>query len=157
VETLRRLRDFLGSNHDGHAGVSMLYAVIDARAGAMRFARAGASPRLAINGNEAVEEVALSQAGEMAIRHGVVALAPNDALVFYTDGLAARILEKKRQTVGGFLSRTTAQLQDSSAEGLHAAILKAAVGRKNERPPDDVTAVVIRLEGSGERAMEVVA
>lgn len=158
VEVLRRVRDLLGATlHDEGASVSMLYATIDARAGTIRFARTGVSPRLAINGNRAVEEVAVSRANEVPIRHGAAALKPRDALVFYTDGLAAQIAEKKREPVDRFLAKTAAKMRDGSAAGLHAAILKAAIRRKNEPPPDDVTAVVIRLEEPGERALEVVA
>jgi serine phosphatase RsbU (regulator of sigma subunit) len=158
VEVLRRLRDLLGATlHDEGASVSMLYAVVDARAATLRFARTGVSPRLAINGNRAIEEVAVSLADDIPIQHGGATLQPGDALVFYTDGLAAQIADKKREPVDRFLAKTAAQMRDGSAAGLHSAILKAAIRRKNEPPLDDVTAVVIRLEEPGERALEVVA
>jgi serine phosphatase RsbU (regulator of sigma subunit) len=158
VEVLRRLRDLLGVTlHDEGANVSMLYAVIDARAATIRFARTGVSPRLAINGNRAVEEVAASRSDELAIQHGAATLAPRDALVFYTDGLAAQIAEEKREHVDRFLAKTAAKMREGSAAELHSVILKAAIRRKNEPPVDDVTAVVIRLEEPGARALEVVA
>jgi hypothetical protein len=158
VEVLRRLRDLLGVTlHDDGASVSMLYATIDARTGTMRFARTGVSPRLTINGNRAVEEVAVSRTTEVPIQHGAAALKPRDALVFYTDGLAAQIAEKKREPVDRFLAKTAATMRDGSAAELHSAIFKAAIKRKNELPMDDVTAVVIRMEEPGERALEVVA
>ncbi|MBZ5619165.1 MAG: SpoIIE family protein phosphatase, partial [Acidobacteriia bacterium] len=158
VEILRRLREALSTTlHDENAGVSMLYAVIDTRAATIRFARAGDSPRLVINGNPAVEELAASRANEMAIQHGLAMLAPKDALVFYTDGLAVQIAEEKRERVDRFLAKTASKMRDGSAAELHAAIFKAAIKRKHEAPPDDVTAVVVRLEEPRERAMEVVA
>lgn len=158
VEVLRRLRDLLGVTlHDAGSSVSMLYAVIDSRAATIRFARTGASPRLAINGKRAVEEVALSGTTEIAIQHGAAALSTGDAIVFYTDGLAAQIAEKRREAVDRFLAKTAATMRDGSAAELHSAILKAAIKRKSEPPLDDVTAVVIRLEERGERALEVVA
>jgi sigma-B regulation protein RsbU (phosphoserine phosphatase) len=158
VEVLRRLRDLLGVTlHDDGASVSMLYALIDARGGTIRFARTGVSPRLAINGNRAVEEVAASRANEIAIQHGAAALKPRDALVFYTDGLAAQIAERKREPVDRFLAKTAAKMREGSAAELHSAILKAAIRRNSEPPMDDVTAVVIRLEEPGEQALEVVA
>ncbi|HEV3200011.1 MAG TPA: SpoIIE family protein phosphatase, partial [Bryobacteraceae bacterium] len=158
AEVLRRLRDLLGVTlHDAGSSVSMLYAVIDARAATIRFARTGASPRLAINGNRAVEEVAVSPANEIAIQHGAAPLGPGDAVVFYTDGLVSQIAERKREAVDRFLAKTAATLRDGSAAELHSAILKAAISRRNETPLDDVTAVVIRLEERGEQALEVVA
>jgi hypothetical protein len=78
-------------------------------------------------------------------------------VVFYTDGLAAQIVERRREAVDRFLAKTAATMRDGSAAELHSAILKAAIRRKNEPPLDDVTAVVIRLEERGERALEVVA
>jgi sigma-B regulation protein RsbU (phosphoserine phosphatase) len=158
VEILRRLRDLLGATlHSEGAVVSMLYAVIDTRAATLRDARSGVSPQLIVNGSSPVEEVAASQADEMAIRHGAASLAPKDALVFYTDGLAAQIAEEKREPIDRFLAKAASKMRGGSAAELHSAIFKAAIKRKNEAPPDDVTAVVIRLEEWGERAMEVVA
>lgn len=156
VEILRRLHEVLGTTlHDVNAGMSMLYAIIDARAATLRFARAGVSPRLVINGNPVVEEV-VGGAAEMTIRHGVASLEPKDALVFYTDGLTAQIAEEKRELVDQFLAKTASQTRDGSAAELHSAILKAAIKRKNELR-DDVTAVVIRLEELSEQAIEGVA
>jgi serine phosphatase RsbU (regulator of sigma subunit) len=158
VEVLRRLRDLLGVTlHDEGANVSMLYAVVDARNATMRFARTGNSPQLTINGNRTVEEVAVSRTNEVAIQHGAATLAVRDTIVFYTDGLATQIAEEKREAVERFLAKTSAKMGGGSASDFHAAILKAAIRRKNESPLDDVTAVVIRLEELGERALEVVA
>ena len=157
VEVLRRLRDVLGVTlHDVGASSSMLYAVIDARAATIRYARTGASPRLAINGSGAVEEVAAGREHEIAIHHGAAALAPRDALVVFTDGLTAQIAERKREPVGRFLAQTAAKMREGSAAELHSAIFKAAIRRMSEPPLDDVTAVVIRLEHPAERILEEV-
>ncbi len=157
VEVLRRLRDVLGVTlRDAGASVSMLYAVIDSRASTVRYARTGVSPRLAINGSGPVEEVALSRPHEIAIQHGAAALASHDTLVFYTDGLAAQIAERKREPVGRFLAKTAAKMPEGSAAELHSAIFRAAIRRMTEPPLDDVTAVVIRLERPAETALEEV-
>jgi serine phosphatase RsbU (regulator of sigma subunit) len=156
VEVLRRLRDVLeGTLHDGGTRISMLYAVIDARAACIRYARVGASPRVAINGNGVMEEVADS-GKEMAIHQGAATLSPQDTLVFYTDGLAAQIAQRKREPVGRFLAKIAAKMREGTASDLHTAILQAAVRRMTEPPVDDVTAVVIRMEAPVERALEVV-
>ena len=157
VEILRRLREVLGATlNDGNASMSMLYAVIDARSATLRFARAGESPRLVLNGNSVVEEVVVSGADQMIFRHGVSSIAPKDALVFYTDGLTAQIAEEKRERVDEFLAKTALKTRDASAAELHSAILKAAIKRKSELR-DDVTAVVIRLDEPGEQVIEGVA
>ena len=159
VEVLRRLRELLGETlHREGSSISMLYAVIDSRSASVRFARTGNSPRLAVNGHPAVEEVAAAGPNAaLAIQHGAATLAPDDSLVFYTDGLALQIREERRQPVEQFLARTAAALPHGTAAELHSAILNAAIRRKNDPPPDDVTAVVIRLTEPQARALEVVA
>ncbi len=158
VEVLRRLREALGATiHSEGAGVSMLYAVIDTRARTVRFARTGNSPRMVINGNQAAEELSAGQARDMVVRHGAANLAPNDAVVFYSDGFEAQIAREKRQAADRFLARTVSAIRSGSALDVHSAIMEAAVRRRNEHPPDDVTAVVIRLDRQAAQAMEVVA
>jgi MFS family permease len=158
AETLRRLRDLLACTFHGDGfAVSMLYGVIDARAGSLRYARAGVSPRVVINGNEPSEEVAAGQPDEMTIRIGAAALAPNDALVFFSDGFEAQIARRKRQPANRYLAKIARDIRSGTAADLHAAMIEAAFRKKNEPPPDDVTAVVVRLDREAERAMEVVA
>jgi hypothetical protein len=156
AEILRRLYKVIGPALHGNASLSVMYAVIDARARTVRFARTGDSPRLSINGSPAAEELAGDAANGPAIRHGVAALAARDALFFYTDGLAAQIAERKRQWTDRFLKRLVGRLPDCSAAQLEAALIKAAI-RGKQNPPDDVTAVVVRVEEPHERAIEVVA
>lgn len=155
AEILRRLTGVMGTALHGDASMSVLYAVIDARARTVRFARTGDSPRLAINGNPAAEEIA-GDAGGKAIRHGVAALALKDALFFYTDGLAHQIVERKHQWTEKFLQKLVKKWPSWSAADLHNSLLRAAL-RGKQHPPDDVTSVVVRVEYPAVRAMEVVA
>ena len=157
VEVLRRLRDVLGVTlRDVGASVPMLYAVVDARAATLRYARTGVSPRVTINGTGAVEEVAAGAGCEMPIQQGAAALAPRDAIVFYTDGLTAQIAEKRREAVGKFLTDASAQTREGPAADLHTAIFRAAICRVSQPPLDDVTTVVIRLEQPAAQVLEVV-
>ncbi len=158
AEILRRLRDLLEATfHGDSSAVSMLYGLIDTRAGTLRYARTGLSPRMVVNGTEPAEEVAGGIPGEMTIRLGAANLAANDALVFYSDGFEAQIARRKRQPANRFLTRMVKDIRSGNAADLHSAMLEAAIRKKNEPPPDDVTAVVVRLDRQAERAMEVVA
>ena len=142
VEILRRLRATLGSVLLGeNAQMMVLYAVVDGRNGSVRYARAGTSPRVVINGHALAEEIA---GGE--IRHGAATLAPNDALFFYTDGWAGQIVERTRRVPDAFLRDLTRQFPSSDAGALHKAALDAAMKRRRDAPPDDVTAVVVRRQ-----------
>ncbi len=158
AEILRRLRDLLGVTFRGDASeVSMLYAIVDARARIVRYARTGVSPRMLINGNEAAEETAGGHSAEKSFRLGAATLAPNDALVFYSDGFEGQIAARKRQPVGRYLAKIIRDIRSGSAADLHAVLLQDAIRKKNEQPPDDVTAVVVRLRREAEQAIEVVA
>jgi hypothetical protein len=156
AEILRRLSEVMGASLHRDASMPVLYAVIDARARTVRFARTGTSPRLSINGNPAAEEIAGDAANAKAIRHGVATLAHKDALFFYTDGLAAQIVERKHQWTDKFLQKLVRRWPDWPAAGLQEALIKAAV-RGKQHPPDDVTSVVVRVEEPVARTIEVVA
>jgi serine phosphatase RsbU (regulator of sigma subunit) len=156
AEILRRLYETMDAALQGEASISVLYAVIDARARTLRFARTGVSPRLSINGNPAAEEVAFDPADAKAIRHGAATLARGDAIFFYTDGLAAQLAERKRQFADAFLQKLVSRETAASASDLQSAIVKAAI-RGKQLPPDDVTSVVIRVEEPAAQAMGVVA
>jgi hypothetical protein len=155
AELLRRVAGVMGTALHGDASMSVLYAVIDARARTVRFARTGDSPRLAINGIPAAEEIA-GDAGGKAIRHGMATLALQDALFFYTDGLANQIVERKHQWTEKFLQKLVKKWPTWPAADLHNSLLRAAI-RGKQHPPDDVTSVVIRVEAPAVRTMEVVA
>jgi hypothetical protein len=156
AEMLRRLGGVIGTALHRDTSMSVLYAVIDARARTVRFARTGDSPRLLINGNAIAEEIAGSVGDGKAIRNGVATLALNDALFFYTDGLARQIVERKHQWTDKFLQKLVRKWPKWTAVDLHNSILRAAL-RGKQLPPDDVTSVVIRVVRPETRAMEVVA
>jgi hypothetical protein len=156
AEMLRRLAGVMGTALHGDASMSVLYAVIDARARTVRFARTGESPRLLINGRVLAEEVVSEGAGGKVIRHGAATLALKDALFFYTDGLANQIVERKHQWTDKFLQKLVRKWPTWTADDLQNSVLRAAL-RGKQHPPDDVTSVVIRVEAPAVRAMEVVA
>jgi hypothetical protein len=154
AEILRRLLDAMPTALHGSASMSVLYAVIDSRAGTVRFARTGKSPRLLINGAAVTEELAADSM--KPVRHGLATLTPHDMLVFFTDGLAVQIAERKRQWTDKFVQKLQKNHPNWSAAELHSALLKAAV-RGKQQPPDDITSVVIRMEEPTVQQMGVVA
>ena len=153
---LRRLAGVMGTALHGDASMAVLYAVIDARARSIRYARSGASPRLLINGNPVSEEIAGEAGHGNSIRHGVAQLALNDALFFYTDGLARQIVERKHQWTEKFLQKLVSKWPTWTAADLQNSVLRAAL-RGKQQPPDDVTSVIVRVVQPVARAMEGVA
>lgn len=153
AEMLRRLTGVMGTALHGNASMSVLYAVVDARAHTVRWARTGASPRLLINGAAMAEEVATDR---NTIRYGVASLAVKDALFFYTDGLARQIVERKHQWADKFLQKLVRKWPRWRAEDLQNSVLRAAL-RGKQHPPDDVTSVVVRVEEPAAQTIGVVA
>ena len=163
VEILRRLRATLGSVLLGeNAPMTVLYAVVDGRNGSVRYARAGGSPRVLINGHALAEEIVAerpggSGGGGFEIRHGAATLAPHDALFFYTDGWAGEIMERTRRVPDAFLRDLIRQFPDAAADVLHKAVLDGALKRRREAPADDVTAVVVCREAIAAEAVGGIA
>lgn len=160
VEILRRLRATLAAVLRGeNAPMAVVYAVVDGRNRTLRYARAGTSPRVVVNGNALAEEIVSDGAGNLAIeiRHGAATLAPHDALFIYTDGWAGQIAERTRRVPDEFLRKLAREHPGVAAEELHKAALDAAVKRRREAPSDDVTAVVVRLEEMAAAAAEGIA
>ena len=157
-EVLRRLQETLASvQQNAGSSISMLYAVIDARTGGIRFARSGETARFLINGSDTAAEVATERAGRDPILHGAGKLSPGDAVFFYTDGLAALIEKETRRTPGQFFAKISREIRGGSAADLHSAVMGMAKKRKADHLPDDLTAVVIRMETRSEYAIEGVA
>jgi sigma-B regulation protein RsbU (phosphoserine phosphatase) len=141
VEVLVRLRATLATVLLGeNAAMTVIYAVIDARTGSLRYARAGASPRIAINGVALAEEIVADRSAGIEIRHGATTLAPNDALFIYTDGWARLIAEGHRAGADAFLTKLE---RDLDAAALHQSAIDAALKQSRGGLDDDVTAVVV--------------
>jgi len=154
VEVLRRLRTTLASVLLGeNASMTVVYAVIDARNGSLRYARAGASPRIVVNGVGLAEEIVGDRAGGMEIRHGAAMLAANDVLVVYTDGWARLIAERRRVGADVFLK----SLDAPDASEAHRAVIGGALEHPGAGIDDDVTAVVVMRHAMVAEAMGGIA
>jgi len=155
VEILRRLRAALAVVvRTENTPMSVLYAVIDGHSGFVRYARAGSSPRVLLNGNPLAEEIATD--GD-ELRHGAAQLAAHDSLVFFTDGLALQAAERVHKSPEQFLRELRARFGEAGAAELHGALLDTVLKRAKEAPPDDVTAVVVCRESRATEALEGIA
>jgi hypothetical protein len=158
VEILRRLRATLATVLRGeNAPMSVLYAVIDGHSGSVRYARAGASPRVLLNGNPLAEEIVSDRSEDIEIRHGVAALAPEDSLVFFTDGLTLQATERARKSAEQLVRDLRKRHAGAPADELHQALIEGVLKRKKESPPDDVTAVVVCRETRAAEVLEGIA
>jgi serine phosphatase RsbU (regulator of sigma subunit) len=146
----------LAESMDSRTFVTMTYAVVDAEARRMRFARAGHTPLIHLEAESGKTRV-LTPPGlglgldpgegfERILAEEEVPLAPGDFFLFFTDGLSEAMNERS-ELFGEVRLRQI--LEDS--EGLSSEQLRARILEEVERfvgdaaPHDDLTMVVLEV------------
>jgi serine phosphatase RsbU (regulator of sigma subunit) len=146
----------LAESMDSRTFVTMTYAVVDAEARRMRFARAGHNPLIHLEARSGKTRV-LTPPGlglgldrgegfERVLQEEEVPLAPEDFFLFFTDGLSEAMNERSELFGEGRLRRI---LEDS--EGLSTEQLRGRILEEVERfvgdaaPHDDLTMVVLKV------------
>lgn len=93
ADCLQRLNDLLAADNDELMFVTLFYAVLDTRTGAMVYGNAGHNPPYVVRGNGQIEalpilgDMALAVMPGMAYTERHLQLMPGDALFLYTDGV----------------------------------------------------------------------
>ncbi|MEK6567036.1 MAG: PP2C family protein-serine/threonine phosphatase, partial [Bacteroidota bacterium] len=155
-ELLIRANETLMGSLEKKAFISLIYAIIDTRAGTVHIARAGHCPLVYLSGNE-VELVRPTGLGlgltngevfVQATEERLIKLREGDVCIFYTDG----ITESRNANGDEFGSErlvTVAQRsKDRTAEEIKNEVLQEV--RKHVGSPvigDDMTLVVIKWLG----------
>jgi serine phosphatase RsbU (regulator of sigma subunit)/pSer/pThr/pTyr-binding forkhead associated (FHA) protein len=159
VEMIERLNHELCLGDSDHRYTSFLLAELDARRHVLRIVNAGHPRPVVRRADGRIETVGEHQSGMLlGVRASAryepasVALAPGDAVLFYTDGVSEatntvdelfgtpRLVETVRQADGG-------------AAGIGAAILNAVSTFVGETPPsDDLTLICLRRSDGSEIA-----
>lgn len=152
TQVVQKLESTLGSILDAAAArTTVAYAVIDARAGTLDYARTGSYPRVITAPADTVERQ-VPLAGHDGIWEGSAFLVSGQSIFFYTDGIARALSASTIQLAALHPSRT--------AEGIHGALLNAigaGHGSAHEEREDDLTAVVVRCTHVGAQVGEGVA
>ncbi len=155
LDTLRSLRSTLGSviAHDAASG--LCYAVVDTGRGSVDYARTGISP--AVLSETPFQENVVD--GDIHV--GSARLAEGARLVFYTDGVGARIGRRDRTGTDRWINQLLAWHRHAAAPELSDAILGEMFSSIRTFSPgkieDDITLIVISVERTGARAREHVA
>jgi len=131
----------------GNAGrISFAYGVMDTRSHVLSYARMGSSPRFVIYRAGAGVTVPERRLGAAEIYEAAAQVKAGDFLIFFTKGIASlrvkRFLKDEYQWLDAlmpFLGKREEPLQGS---------LLAAMANQRRRVSDDLTAVVLRLQGA---------
>jgi serine phosphatase RsbU (regulator of sigma subunit) len=146
----------LAESTDSRTFVTMTYAVVDAGARCMRFARAGHNPLIQLEARTGKTRVLTppgmglgldrGEAFESVLREEEIPLAPGDIFLFFTDGLSEAMNESS-ELFGEVRLREILE----GSDGLGSDQLKARILEEVERfvgdaaPHDDLTMVVLKV------------
>jgi len=157
TEVLQRLNDQFYENAPAGTFITMIYGVLDLKQQTFTFARAGHNPllvhrmgqRLPTSLRPAGMAIGLTRTAEFKeqLKAVTLALAPEDLLVFFTDGITeatGRSREQYGETrlVQSLASAANANSAAGVLDGLRADVRLFTNGAARA---DDMTAVVLRL------------
>jgi serine phosphatase RsbU (regulator of sigma subunit) len=147
----------LAANMDARSFVTMTYAIVDASARRMRFARAGHNPLIHLEARSGRTRV-LAPAGlglgldpgdrfDQILQEDEVPLEPGDFFLFFTDGLSEAMNAGAELFGEGRLRGILERAEGLSSEQMKERILEEVrlfVG--DAAPHDDLTLVVLKIE-----------
>ena len=160
IDVNRRLAEHL----DNRSFITMTYAIIDLEAATLTLARAGHTPTIVVSGGAShlitpegmVLGLRLPGAGErfeqMLCEHSQP-IVPGDVIVMYTDGITEAMDSDGELFGDTALAHLLASQQHLDAAGIRERVVrevKAFVG--DAEPHDDMTMVVIKIDGAGATA-----
>lgn len=155
VETISAVNRYLAENIPSNRFVTLFYAELDPRTGALSFLNAGHNPPLIVHEAGTVEQ--LSSGGlplgikpDALFREGRTQMQPGDVLVIYSDGVSEAGNPQGEEFGVKRLSDTVARNIESSAAGIRdrieAALTKFAEGTA---AADDITLVIVKRQAEG--------
>jgi sigma-B regulation protein RsbU (phosphoserine phosphatase) len=158
---LVRLNNALSSDLEGSRFMTMYLATLNARAGAMRWASAGHDPALVYD--PATKEFREDAGGDLPLgvipgteyaEQATAALRAGQVLLVGTDGVWEMMNPEGEAYGKDRLKETIRATAGGSAQEIVEAILKSLmVFRRDRRPTDDVTFVVIKVTEVADRVV----
>lgn len=145
---LAQVNGLLCGHHVPGMFVSLFYAVLDTRTGALAYANGGHPPPFVIRADGRIEALTGGPGTVLGVDAGLpyaedaTVLAPGEALVLYTDGLTEAFDSERRQFSE---QRLLACLGGADARAITDAIFAALAAHAGDAPQsDDVTTLVAR-------------
>lgn len=155
VETISAVNRYLAENIPSNRFVTLFYAELNPRTGALSFLNAGHNPPLIVHEAGTVEQ--LSSGGlplgikpDAIFREGRTQLQPGDVLVIYSDGVSEAGNPQGEEFGVKRLSDVVMRNIESSAAGIRdrieSALTKFAEGTA---AADDITLVIVKRQAEG--------
>lgn len=154
-ETLRRVNTLLAAENEQMMFVTVFYAELDTRSGALCFANGGHNPPLRVTAAGAVSVlersagIALAVMPDMPFAERRIALAPGDRVILFTDGVTEAFDANGAMYGDDRLAAAVGGPEDAPAraslDGLLADVARFADGAPQS---DDITVLVLRWCGA---------
>jgi len=155
VDTISAVNRYLADNIPPNRFVTLFYAELNPKTGALSFLNAGHNPPLIVHQAGTVEQ--LSSGGlplgikpDAVFREGRTQLHPGDVLVIYSDGVSEAGNPQGEEFGVKRLSDTVTRNIESSASGIRDRI-ESALTKFSEgtAAADDITLVIVKRQAEG--------
>jgi phosphoserine phosphatase RsbU/P len=149
-ETIGAVNRYLVESIPPNRFVTLFYAELDPRKGALTFLNAGHNPPLIVHAGGTMEQLAagglpLGIMSDAEFREGRTQLRPGDVLVIYSDGVSEAVNPGGEEFGPTRLYEVVARNLDASASGIRDRI-ESAVTKFCQGTPaaDDITLVIVK-------------
>jgi len=150
TETISAVNRYLADNIPANRFVTLFYAELDPRTGALSFLNAGHNPPMIVHAGGTMEQLAagglpLGIMPNAEFREGRTMLHPGDVLVIYSDGVSEAINPNNEEFGPTRLYEVVARNLDASAAGIRDRIESALTKFCQGTPAaDDITLVICK-------------
>src|SRR5256714_935407 len=150
VETISAINRYLVESIPANRFVTLFYAELDPKTGALAFLNAGHNPPLIVHAGGTMEQLAagglpLGIMADADFREGNTKLKPGDVLVIYSDGVSEAVSPTGEEFGPTRLYEAVARNMDASAAGIRDRIESALTKFSQGTPAaDDITLVIVK-------------
>jgi phosphoserine phosphatase RsbU/P len=150
TETISAVNRYLADNIPANRFVTLFYAELDPKTGALSFLNAGHNPPMIVHAGGTMEQLAagglpLGIMPNAEFREGRTMLHPGDVLVIYSDGVSEAINPNNEEFGPTRLYEVVARNLDASAAGIRDRIESALTKFCQGTPAaDDITLVICK-------------
>lgn len=155
VETIRNVNRYLAENIPSNRFVTLFYAELDPKTGALSFVNAGHNPPIIVHDSGTVEHLSsgglpLGIIANTEYREGRTQLSHGDVLVIYSDGVSEAVNPAGEEFGPERLYQVVAQNLNASASGIRDRI-ESALSKFAQGTPanDDITLVIVKRQAKG--------
>jgi phosphoserine phosphatase RsbU/P len=154
TDTIGAVNRYLAENIPANRFVTLFYAELNPKTGALAFLNAGHNPPMIVHAGGTMEQLAsgglpLGIMPNAEFREGHTTLHPGDVLVVYSDGVSEAINPNKEEFGPTRLYEVVARNLDASAAGIRDRIESALTKFCQGTPAaDDITLVICKREAT---------